>query len=146
MESESLDFKILNTSDLATLVECDSKTANALIRTLGGSYKIAKVCGDTIDKLLDGMLLPNEAKFNWTVSGYDCDPDLLEETKLSVQALLKSKSLGKSRFLEPDVDTDEYRQVSLPGTEKTRVTLKELKIKELYEKGTFSRRENSCWT
>jgi len=137
MDSGSLDFRIHNATEMAMLVECDSKTAIALIRRLGGSYKIAKVCGDTIDNLLDGLLLPNEAKFNWTVSGYDCDPDLLEETKFSVQAFLKSKSLGKSRFLEPDVNTDEYRQMSLPGTERTRVTLKELKIKELYEKVLF---------
>ena len=137
MDSKSFDFKILNTSDLATLVECDSKTADRLIKRLGGSYKIAKVCGETIDDLFEGMPLPDEAKFNWSVSGYDCDPELLEETKISVQDFLKSKSLGKSRFLEPDIDTDEYRETTLLGTGRTRVTFRELKIKELYESILF---------
>jgi tRNA G10 N-methylase Trm11 len=133
LESGSFDIKILDTSDLITLIECDLKTAMAFIRRLGGSYKIAEVCGKTIEELVDGMSLPDESKFSWTVSGYDCDPELLEETKISVQSFLKSKSLGKSRFLAPNVETDEYLEASQPGAQRTRVTINELKIKELYE-------------
>ncbi|HVB12237.1 MAG TPA: hypothetical protein VNE86_03830, partial [Nitrososphaerales archaeon] len=43
----------------------------------------------------------------------------------------------KSRFLEPDIDTDEYRETTLLGTGRTRVTFRELKIKELYESILF---------
>lgn len=139
LDSGSFDFKILNTSSMAVLIESDGKTAKSLIKNLGGSYKIAKVCGGTIDNLLDEMFLPEESKFNWTVCGYDCDDELLEETHLSVQAFLKSKSLGKSRFIKPDVVANEYRHASLPGTARTPFTLSELKIKELYESILFPR-------
>jgi tRNA G10 N-methylase Trm11 len=137
MVSGSFDFSIVNTSDKAMLIECDMRAANFLINRMGGSYKIAKVCGNTIEDLLEEMLLPEEAKFNWTVSGYDCDTELLEETQLSVQAHLKSRSLGKSRFMEPNVETEEYRKGSLSETERPIASLRELKIKDLYESILF---------
>ncbi|MDG6923370.1 MAG: hypothetical protein JRN67_08780, partial [Nitrososphaerota archaeon] len=130
LDRDSLDFEILRVSDRAVLVECDSKTAKSLIRETGGSYKIARIFGETIEELYEEITLPDEAKFNWTVSGYDCDSELLENTKLSVQSFLKSRSLGKSRFIPPNAESED-------DDRKTPGNLKELKIKDVFERILF---------
>ncbi len=120
--------EILWSSELIALAKCDGKTATSVIKKSGGSYKVAAVCGSSIDELLEGLSLPYEPKFNWTVSGYDSDPEVLEETRISVQSFLKSKSLGKSRFLQSDIESNE---VNGHGS------FAELKLKELYEEVLF---------
>ncbi|MGI0091957.1 MAG: hypothetical protein ACREBS_09625, partial [Nitrososphaerales archaeon] len=129
-------FHIENTQENAALVSSDYSTVKRLAKRLGGIYKVARVCGNTIEDLLEGLPLPEEAKFNWTVSGYYCDSRLLEETRLAVQDFLKLNSFRKSRFLEPSIssemdgkngESDDVRQTQFS----------ELKLKELYERVLF---------
>lgn len=127
-QSNILDFKLLAHSDLAVLIECESETASALISRLGGSYKLARVCGTTIDDLLDHLPLPDDPKFAWTISGYGVSSEMLEEIKQSVRSFLKEMSLGKSRYVLPDVDSQNRSSHDDSGH------VQELKLKNLSEK------------
>ncbi len=58
---------------------------------------------ETLSKILLAALpLPDQPKFSWTVSGYGCEKETLEDVRIEVANLLKSSSLGKSRYLFPD--------------------------------------------
>ena len=94
-----LEFEINRISESAVIIESSLSVARLLGKRLGGTYKIASVCGGSVNDLFDALDLPEEPKFNWTVSGYQCDTELLADVRPQVQSFLKSKSLGKSRFL-----------------------------------------------
>lgn len=122
------DFEITDVGKNAALIECTLGTAKKLAKRLGGTYKIAAICGTSIDGLLNKLMLPERPKFNWTVSGYQCDSELLTDLRIQVQSFLKSKTLGKSRFLEPTIGS---RAVS---SQKAGFQFSELNIKELAER------------
>ena len=124
-----LEFEINRISESAVIIESSLSVARLLGKRLGGTYKIAAVCGGSVNDLFDALDLPEEPKFNWTVSGYQCDTELLADVRPQVQSFLKSKSLGKSRFLGA---TMERKDLSSKNEDK--VEFKELNIKELDEK------------
>jgi tRNA G10 N-methylase Trm11 len=102
-DSGILDFQILASSKNSVLIQCQPETAKRLASRTGGIYKVGKVCGTSPESLQDCLPLPDTNKFNWTISGYECDPGTLELTKDIVAQILKDASLGKSRFIHPDV-------------------------------------------
>jgi tRNA G10 N-methylase Trm11 len=105
--SRIFDFQILASSQNSVLIRCDTETAKLLAARSGGIYKIGNVCGSRPETLSSCLPLPESSKFNWTVSGYECTPDILDDTKNTVSLILKDASLGKSRFVHPDSSGEE---------------------------------------
>ena len=101
-DSGVLKFNLLKFSPDSALIECGEETAKSLSGRAGGIFKVAKVCGHSVQELLAELPLPDEPKFSWTVSGYGCEKETLEDTRMEVAILLKKSSLGKSRYLFPD--------------------------------------------
>ncbi len=101
-QSSEVDFKLLAHNDLTALIECDLKTTTSLIGRLGGSYKIVKLCGTSVEDVFENLPLPDDHKFAWTISSYGAPSESLEDTRESVRSFLKDKSLGKSRYILPD--------------------------------------------
>ena len=97
----TMSFKILKSATDSALIECDEDAAKILSATAGGVFKLARVCGQSIEELLSMLPLPEQAKFSWTVSSYGCDKETLEDTRMGVASHLKRSSLGKSRYLIP---------------------------------------------
>ena len=91
--------------DSCALLRTEEKTGHALIRRLGGSYKLAKVIGYSLKDALRGLKLPFEPKFNWTLSAYECDRDLYNQSYSALHELLKERGLGKSKFLPPEINS-----------------------------------------
>lgn len=122
------NFTISRVSRMATLIESDLKTAIALGEKLGGFYKVARNCGNSVGELLECIRVPDLPKFNWTVSSYGVASEQVEEVKLAVKDLLKSKGLSKCKYLQPDIDVfvDETR-----NSQSNRI--QELKLRSLYE-------------
>ena len=83
--------------------ECTRKAAHTLARRMGGVLKIALICGDTLEEVFDRLPLPDEPKFQWSISAYGCPEELVEETRTRVRELLKENRLGKANFLAPNV-------------------------------------------
>ncbi|HYB04170.1 MAG TPA: hypothetical protein VED17_06900, partial [Nitrososphaerales archaeon] len=106
-DSGILNFQILASSKNSVLIQCPSETAKQLAKRTGGIFKVGKVCGTSPETLQDCLPLPNTNKFNWTISGYECDADTLELTKDIVAQILKEASLSKARFIRPDLDGDD---------------------------------------
>jgi len=102
-----LHFQILASSENSVLIQCDTETAKHLATRGGGIYKIGSVCGNSPETLSSCLPLPESSKFNWTVSGYECNPHVFEEAKNTVSQILKDASLGKSRFIRPDSSAEE---------------------------------------
>ncbi|MDG6994833.1 MAG: hypothetical protein JRN52_02825 [Nitrososphaerota archaeon] len=102
-DSGSFDFELLRANETCSLLQCTTDTALSLIKRLGGSYKIAQVCGNTPDELFDWLFLPDTDRFNWTVSGYESPGDAIEQLKSEFFDFLKSKSIRKAKFLEPTI-------------------------------------------
>ena len=100
-DSKNFDFEISRCAENSAIVEVDENDGKSFAKRLGGFYKIVKICGESVDELLHNLPLPEEPKFNWTISCYDCGSDAQEETRSEVSDFLKSNSLGKSRFLKP---------------------------------------------
>lgn len=123
-----LNFKIVASNDVSSLIECDPTVASRLIKTLGGSYKLAKVCGNSIDDVFAELEFPDQPKFCWTISGYGISTEVLEDAKHNVLVELKSRSLGKSRFLLPEISNER----ALPKENSNYVT--EIKLRTLCEK------------
>ncbi|MGI0084214.1 MAG: TRM11 family SAM-dependent methyltransferase [Nitrososphaerales archaeon] len=132
IELESLEelgvfnFRIVCADRSAALIECCFEDAVRLIRRTGGSFKIARVLGNNISDALTKASLPFEAKFNWTVSAYECSADLLREAREELHDLLKSKGLGKSKFLEPEIVIEDRN--------KEKIRSAEIKSGEVYSK------------
>lgn len=132
MELESLEqlgafnFRIIIADSSAAMIECTRKNAVRLIQRTGGSFKIARVLGDNIADALENVSLPFHEKFNWSVSAYECPPDLLSEARQEVHELLKAKKLSKSKFLDPSI--------SLDARTKGKFRSAELKSSEVYSK------------
>ena len=135
MELESLEelrlfnFKILSADRSAALIECAKQDAVRLIRRTGGSFKIARVLGSDISRAFEKASLPFDAKFDWTVSAYECPPDLLLEAREAMHDLLKSKGLGKSKFLEPEILFEDKS--------KAKINAAEIKSNEVYSRILF---------
>jgi hypothetical protein len=102
-DSGILDFQILASSKNSVLIQCQLETAKQLAKRTGGIFKVGKVCGTSPETLQDCLPLPDVNKFNWTISGYECSPGTLELTKDIVAQILKDASLGKGRFIHPDL-------------------------------------------
>jgi tRNA G10 N-methylase Trm11 len=113
--------------DRCALIETDTKTALALIRRLGGSYKLAKFLGYSMREAIDALSLPFESKFYWTLSGYNCAQDLYEETQGALHELLKGKGLGKSKFLHPEFQFSSENQ-------KKMISSAEIKAEQVQDK------------
>lgn len=126
-QSSQIDFKLLAHSDLTALMECDVKAATSLIGRLGGSYKIVKLCGTSVENVFESLPLPDDPKFAWTISSYGAPSELLEDTRESVRSFLKVKSLGKSRYILPD-----FFQKGAASDNSSHV--RELKLKDLRDK------------
>ncbi|MDA4111265.1 MAG: DNA methyltransferase [Thaumarchaeota archaeon] len=132
-DSKNFEFGVTNCSGHSATLEIELGDARELAKRLGGFYKMARICGESPEELLEFLPLPDETKFNWTISSYDCNPETLEETRSIVSDFLKSNSLGKSRFLKPESET---------GINFGREPVaSELKLKEL-AKNVLSRNEN----
>jgi len=101
-DSGEYAFDIMATSAQTALIECDGETVKHLSRAFGGVYKVARACGNSIEGIEDCLPLPDEPKFNWTISGYCCSAESLESAKEFVSVILKKSSLGKSRFVRPE--------------------------------------------
>ncbi len=123
MELESLEelgtygFKILDSDRVAALIHCTEQNAKRLIKRTGGSFKISRVLGRDILSSLESMALPFDPKFNWTVSGYSCDHDQIHEARAEIHDLLKSKGLGKSKLIEPEIMIEDTRQGTIAVAE-----------------------------
>ena len=133
LELESLrdrgsNFTILRVSRMATLIESDLKNAIALGEKLGGFYKVARNCGNSVGELLECISVPDEPKFNWTVSSYGVTSEQVEEAKLAVKDFLKSRRLSKCKYLQPDIDVF----VDKTGNKQSN-RIQELKLKSLYK-------------
>jgi tRNA G10 N-methylase Trm11 len=101
-DAEIFDFEITNCTSTSALLEMDEKLAKSFASRSGGIYKLVRICGGSLKDLFECLPLPDVPKFNWTISSYGCESDSLEETVLEVRHFLKSNSLGKSRYLEPE--------------------------------------------
>jgi tRNA G10 N-methylase Trm11 len=122
----SFNFRILNCDNVTALVKCDEQSATRLIERIGGAFKISKVLGNEISDAIQNFSLPFVPKFNWTVSGYSCPIDLLTQSRTELHELLKSKGLGKSKFIEP--------QIIIKNEDSGKLKVAEIKSKELSQK------------
>jgi tRNA G10 N-methylase Trm11 len=128
-DSKAFDFQLTDISKQSALFESSERTARAVAKRLGGIFKVARICGTSLEDLFDCLPLPDEPKFNWTISSYECAYDVFEETSLGVREFLKSKSLGKSRFVKPTLETSSTDHEA--GTD--RIQVSEVMLKELYK-------------
>lgn len=101
-QAAELKFEIQFHSSTFAILACSDETAKKIASRGGGIFKLGKICGSSITDLLDCIALPDRPKFNWTVSGYDCNGEIFEDTKTTFAEHLKGSSLGKSRFIQPD--------------------------------------------
>jgi tRNA G10 N-methylase Trm11 len=122
-----LDATLKSWDSTSLIVECSRRDAIALINRLGGSYKVAEVLGESFHDSLDKVAVPFEPKFNWTVSGYRCNKDTIEEAVEGLHDLIKSRGVGKSKFLKPTVYSEDPRNPKF-------VEASELKVTELGER------------
>ncbi|MDA4129344.1 MAG: DNA methyltransferase [Thaumarchaeota archaeon] len=116
------DFEITNCTSSSVLLEMEEKLAKGFASRVGGMYKLVRICGESPDDLFGVLPLPDIAKFNWTISSYGCTLDDLDDTVFQVRQFLKSNSLGKARFLEPEAGFE---------TDSREGTNREVKISEL---------------
>lgn len=101
-----MPFEIISASERTSLVKCTPEIAKRLAATAGGIYKIARVCGSSLEDLDNCLTFPDEPKFNWTVSGYCCCTEEIQDLRDTVSKLLKEASVGKSKYLPPENDRD----------------------------------------
>ncbi len=100
----------IQTRDSSTaVVTCTESDARALIKRLGASYKVAKILGSDLKTALELVELPFQDKFCWTVSGYGCSYEDFLETRHELHDFLKEKKMGKSKFLEPNLELFDSR-------------------------------------
>jgi tRNA G10 N-methylase Trm11 len=129
-DSNNFHFEIIDCSADLPLLEMDRSDAKILAKRQAGFFKLVKISGKSKEDLLAGLPLPDDAKFNWTVSAYGCDQDVQEDIRYEISNFLKSKSLGKSRYLKPDP----------PSSEKYGMPVTELRLADL-EKNILSQTE-----
>jgi len=106
--SENFPFDVQASSKYTATIKCKRETAKKLAKIVGGTYKIARVCGDRLEDLENCIQYPEETKFYWTVSGYCCSADDVQNVRDFVSDLLKKESLGKSKFMPPNVGDGNY--------------------------------------
>src|SRR5579871_5840984 len=94
-ESNNFSFEIVDCADDLPLLEIDPPVAKILAKRLGCFFKLARICGERKEDLLDCLPLPDDAKFNWTASSYGCDPEIQEDLRFEISGHLKSNGLGK---------------------------------------------------
>ena len=122
IESMKLEASIEEADSSCVVIKTDFKRASSLFSRLGGSYKYARVIGHSISDSLDEISLPFRPKFNWTVSAYNCEPDLYDETHQSLHELLKVRGLGKAKFLEPKIRSSIEQQGNCLGAAELKAT------------------------
>jgi hypothetical protein len=103
ISSQNLAASLEEADDRCALVKTDINTGRALIQRLGTSYKLGRVIGRSLSDALRELAFPFEPKFNWTISAYECDQSLYDQSYRTIQDLLKEKGLGKSKFLRPQI-------------------------------------------
>lgn len=101
-EGGSLNFDLLKYSEASAAISCEKEMARRIASTAGGIFKVGRVCGKTIEDLAKNLPLPDDPKFNWTISSYSCEDEIIDEAKDSVTDFLKESGLRKARFLIPD--------------------------------------------
>jgi len=129
-DSGNFDFEILESTIDSLLLKCNRETGKALTKKLGGAFKVVRVCGNSLEDLTKAIPLPENPKFNWTISSYGCDSGRYEDTKVSVSDFLRSESLGKSRFLKSDEEGD-MRELRLSDLVKTVLTKDSSRVRGL---------------
>ncbi len=100
-ESGIFPFEIIALNESAALIDCKNEFSGAVVKRLGGSYKMGRLLGNDIEHALERIKLPDDPKFNWTVSVYGVDEETASESKEALHNLLKKSGLGKAKFLEP---------------------------------------------
>ncbi|HKW03669.1 MAG TPA: hypothetical protein VJN71_00090, partial [Nitrososphaerales archaeon] len=100
---QRLEFKILAAKSGTALIECTDLAAYRLISRIGGAYKISRVLAQDLSSAMEAMVVPFNEKFDWTVSGYECSSEMLSDAKDTLREFFKSRGLGRSKFLEPDI-------------------------------------------
>jgi tRNA G10 N-methylase Trm11 len=136
IHSQDVNATLEEADASCAVIKTDSKTGYALIRRLGGSYKLARVIGNSLTSALEELQLPFKPKFNWTVSAYECKPDLYGEAHRSLQDLLKQKGLGKSKFLRAEIYSSAKRDSDL-------IKVAEIRAEDINHKILFSSNGNS---
>ncbi|MFI5421288.1 MAG: TRM11 family SAM-dependent methyltransferase, partial [Nitrososphaerales archaeon] len=129
-DSSNFHFEIIDCSADLPLLEIERSDAKILAKRQGGFFKLVKISGKSKEDLLAGLPLPDDAKFNWTVSSYGCDQDVQEDIRYEISNFLKSKSLGKSRYVKSEP----------PSLEKYGMPVTELRLADL-EKNILSQTE-----
>jgi tRNA G10 N-methylase Trm11 len=120
-DTGNLSLNIIAVSRQTVIIECDPESARKLMKVAGGIFKIARKCGNSLEDLSQCILLPDQTKFGWTISGYCCTEDEIEDTKNFVSDLLKRSSLGKARFVTPAATKDGV-EVKISDLKKTVLT------------------------
>jgi hypothetical protein len=109
IHSQQFKATLEEADDSCLVLKTEAKTGHALIQRLGGSYKLAKVIGHSFKDARQRLQLPFEPKFNWTLSAYECDRDLYNQSYSALHELLKERGLGKSKFLPPEIYSSSNR-------------------------------------
>jgi tRNA G10 N-methylase Trm11 len=122
-DSRLFDFELLKVRDNVAQISATTLTALLLIKRLGGSYKIARIYSRSASDLVARVGLPYSDRFNWTVSCYNCEPDLPEQTKSEFLDLIKSKSIRKAKYLEPNLNQKSERDQDF--------SIQEMKVEDL---------------
>jgi tRNA G10 N-methylase Trm11 len=134
-ESRLLDFQIKEIRPRTLTFVSTEETAKKLAWRAGGVFKIAKLCGDSLDELKNCLPIPYEQKFSWTVSGYDTVGATLEETRIAVNEFLKQKSIRKSKYVSPKLEALKKKEEEKKGGNQRRgeeiLEVSELKLGEL---------------
>lgn len=100
---QGLEFEILAAKSGTAMIECTELAAYRLISRVGGAYKISRILAQDLSSALEAMVLPFNEKFDWTISGYECSSEILSNAKDTLREFLKSRGLGRSKFLEPEI-------------------------------------------
>jgi len=132
-----LPFEVLSADISGAIISCTPAIAKRLISLLGGSYKIARVIGNDVEDSVKQLPLPDAPKFEWTVSGYNCEEDAIQSCREEVKELLKKSGLGKSKFVPPSIESaadkveDQEEEQGVDGREERDKRISEIKSSEL---------------
>ena len=132
------DFEILGYDETGALIECSDAVSAALIMRLGGSYKVCRMLSDDLEESLEGLPLPDEGKFNWTVSSYNSPKERFDATKEELRDYLRENDLGKGKFIDPEKPAAGNRRGSEKrpddGEESSSDYVLELKAREILDR------------
>jgi tRNA G10 N-methylase Trm11 len=109
IETLALDASIETSDSSTAVVTCSERDARSLIKRLGTCYKVSRILGGDLKTALESADLPYQDKFCWTVSGYRCSYEDYLETRHELHDFLKARKMGKSKFLEPNLELSDSR-------------------------------------